>query len=92
MAEKGERRAQGATRKRSRISLRSFLDLEPTTSAMSSALSQILPEPKNLPPNAFPLKRTTQLAGLLTLIRSESTSRGDFIFYSDRIIRCARRS
>lgn len=56
--------------------------------SQTSALSQILPEPKNLTPNAFPLKRTNQLAGLLTIIRDQSTSRGDFIFYSDRIIRC----
>lgn len=28
-----------------------------------------------------------QLAGLLTIIRDKNTNRGDFIFYSDRIIR-----
>ncbi|GAA5872164.1 hypothetical protein JCM1840_006340 [Sporobolomyces johnsonii] len=41
----------------------------------------------NLPSNAFALPRTNQLAALLTIIRDKNTARGDFIFYSDRIIR-----
>ncbi|SCZ99025.1 BZ3500_MvSof-1268-A1-R1_Chr7-1g09359 [Microbotryum saponariae] len=40
-----------------------------------------------LPANAYALQRTNQLAGLLTIIRDTKTTRGDFIFYSDRIIR-----
>ncbi|KAM0789003.1 hypothetical protein ACM66B_003071 [Microbotryomycetes sp. NB124-2] len=40
-----------------------------------------------VPPSAIALPRTNQLAGLLTIIRDQTTSRGDFIFYSDRIIR-----
>ena len=37
--------------------------------------------------NIFPLKYTSQLDALLTLIRNKDTSKEDFIFYSDRIIR-----
>ncbi|PWN92359.1 PRTase-like protein [Acaromyces ingoldii] len=40
-----------------------------------------------IPPNAARLPQTKQLDALLTIIRDESTSRSDFIFYSDRIIR-----
>lgn len=43
--------------------------------------------PCQLPANAVALPRTNQLAGLLTIIRDKNTARGDFIFYSDRIIR-----
>lgn len=43
--------------------------------------------PADLPVNAYALARTNQLAGLLTIIRDVNTSRGDFIFHSDRIIR-----
>ncbi|KAF8306239.1 PRTase-like protein [Clavulina sp. PMI_390] len=41
----------------------------------------------DLPPNVFKLLKTTQLEALYTIIRDRKTSRGDFIFYSDRIIR-----
>ncbi|GAA5866582.1 hypothetical protein JCM8547_005466 [Rhodosporidiobolus lusitaniae] len=55
---------------------------------MSTPLPPHLPpQPANLTPNAFPLPRTGQLAGLLTHIRDAKTQRGDFIFYADRIIR-----
>ncbi|KAH9963308.1 uracil phosphoribosyltransferase-domain-containing protein [Russula dissimulans] len=39
------------------------------------------------PPSVFTLRRTAQLEALYTIIRDKDTSRGDFIFYSDRIIR-----
>ncbi|KAF9448160.1 PRTase-like protein [Macrolepiota fuliginosa MF-IS2] len=42
---------------------------------------------KNLPPNVFTLPQTAQLEALYTIIRDKETSRGDFLFYSDRIIR-----
>ena len=41
----------------------------------------------DLPPNAYRLPRTNQLEGLMTIIRDKNTSKGEFIFYSDRIIR-----
>ncbi|KIY53616.1 PRTase-like protein [Fistulina hepatica ATCC 64428] len=40
-----------------------------------------------LPPNVFTLAQTPQLEALFTIIRNKDTSRGDFLFYSDRIIR-----
>ncbi|PWN37730.1 PRTase-like protein [Meira miltonrushii] len=40
-----------------------------------------------LPPNSTRLPQTAQLDALLTIIRDKGTSRSDFIFYSDRIIR-----
>ncbi|KAI0301920.1 uracil phosphoribosyltransferase-domain-containing protein [Multifurca ochricompacta] len=40
-----------------------------------------------IPPSVFTLRRTAQLEALYTIIRNKDTSRGDFIFYSDRIIR-----
>lgn len=40
-----------------------------------------------LAPSVFRLKPTAQLEALYTIIRNKSTSRGDFLFYSDRIIR-----
>jgi len=43
--------------------------------------------PASIPPSVFTLPHTTQLEALYTIIRDEKTSRGDFIFYSDRIIR-----
>ncbi|CAG8652793.1 16182_t:CDS:2, partial [Dentiscutata heterogama] len=39
------------------------------------------------PSNVVCLPRTNQLEALLTIIRDKDTNRGDFIFYSDRIIR-----
>ncbi|GAA94468.1 hypothetical protein E5Q_01120 [Mixia osmundae IAM 14324] len=41
----------------------------------------------DLPKNAFRLAQTTQLDALLTIVRDQRTSRGDFIFYCDRIFR-----
>ena len=41
----------------------------------------------SLPPSVFTLPHTAQLEALYTIIRDRETSRGDFLFYSDRIIR-----
>lgn len=41
----------------------------------------------SLPPSVFTLTQTPQLEALYTIIRDKETSRGDFLFYSDRIIR-----
>jgi len=39
------------------------------------------------PSSVFTLPRTAQLEALYTIIRDKETKRGDFLFYSDRIIR-----
>ncbi|GAA6012520.1 hypothetical protein JCM8202_003357 [Rhodotorula sphaerocarpa] len=54
---------------------------------MTTLPSTVSAGPSDLPPNTCALSRTGQLAGLLTAIRDKNTARGDFIFYSDRIIR-----
>jgi len=41
----------------------------------------------SLPPSVFTLPQTAQLEALYTIIRDKETRRGDFLFYSDRIIR-----
>ncbi|KAG8218205.1 uracil phosphoribosyltransferase-domain-containing protein [Butyriboletus roseoflavus] len=41
----------------------------------------------SLPPSVFTLPQTAQLEALYTIIRDRKTSRGDFLFYSDRVIR-----
>jgi len=43
--------------------------------------------PATLPPNVITLPQTAQLEALYTIIRDKNTPRGEFIFYSDRIIR-----
>ncbi|KZT53377.1 PRTase-like protein [Calocera cornea HHB12733] len=43
--------------------------------------------PADLPPNVITLPQTAQLEALYTIIRDKDTKRGDFIFYTDRIIR-----
>ena len=43
--------------------------------------------PASLPPSVFTLPQTAQLEALYTIIRDKKTNRGDFLFYSDRIIR-----
>jgi len=43
--------------------------------------------PASIPPNVLTLPQTAQLEALYTIIRNKNTSRGDFIFYTDRIIR-----
>jgi len=39
------------------------------------------------PPNFHVMRQTNQVIGLQTIIRNRETSRSDFIFYSDRLIR-----
>ncbi|KAJ3107222.1 Uracil phosphoribosyltransferase, synthesizes UMP from uracil [Phlyctochytrium planicorne] len=41
----------------------------------------------NPPAGVVVLKNTPQLRGLLSVIRAKETKRGDFVFFSDRIIR-----
>lgn len=41
----------------------------------------------NLPSSVYTLPPTPQLSALYTIIRAKDTPRGDFLFYSDRIIR-----
>ncbi|EPQ59755.1 PRTase-like protein [Gloeophyllum trabeum ATCC 11539] len=43
--------------------------------------------PASLPPSVFTLPQTAQLEALFTIIRDKDTPRGEFLFYSDRIIR-----
>ncbi|EJD00773.1 PRTase-like protein [Fomitiporia mediterranea MF3/22] len=43
--------------------------------------------PASIPPSVFTLPHTAQLEALYTIIRDKNTTRGDFLFYSDRIIR-----
>lgn len=40
-----------------------------------------------LPQQVKLLAQTSQLKGLMTIIRDKNTPRADFIFYADRIIR-----
>ncbi|KDQ65144.1 hypothetical protein JAAARDRAFT_28795 [Jaapia argillacea MUCL 33604] len=54
-------------------------------SALNAPTSQNCPA--SLPPSVFTLPQTAQLEALYTIIRDKATSRGDFLFYSDRIIR-----
>lgn len=61
-----------------------------STVSTASASTPIVPRTKkmaDLPPSVFMLKPTAQLEALFTIIRDKNTSRGDFLFYSDRIIR-----
>ena len=53
-----------------------------TVNAQSSQTS-----PADIPPSVFTLPQTAQLEALYTIIRDKNTHRGDFLFYSDRIIR-----
>ncbi|TFK45468.1 PRTase-like protein [Heliocybe sulcata] len=43
--------------------------------------------PASVPPSVFTLPQTAQLEALYTIIRDKDTPRGEFLFYSDRIIR-----
>ncbi|KAI0368470.1 PRTase-like protein [Pilatotrama ljubarskyi] len=52
---------------------------------VQNATSQSVPD--GLAPSVFKLQQTAQLEALYTIIRDKETSRGDFLFYSDRIIR-----
>jgi uracil phosphoribosyltransferase len=42
---------------------------------------------KEVSKNVILLRQTNQLIGLYSIIRDQNTKRGDFVFYSDRIIR-----
>jgi hypothetical protein len=42
---------------------------------------------EGLPVNVHVLRQTPQLKAMMTMIRNQNTLRGDFVFYSDRIIR-----
>lgn len=57
----------------------------PAQPAQSSNCNKAHLDP--LPPSVFTLPQTAQLEALYTIIRNKETSRGDFLFYSDRIIR-----
>lgn len=57
----------------------------PAQPAQSSNCNKAHLDP--LPPSVFTLSQTAQLEALYTIIRDKETSRGDFLFYSDRIIR-----
>jgi len=54
-----------------------------TTPSQNAAAPASIP----IPASVITLKQTAQLEALYTIIRDKNTSRGDFIFYSDRIIR-----
>src|SRR3954451_11856974 len=55
------------------------------STVLTSPTSQTAPA--SLPPSVFTLPQTAQLEALYTIIRDKNSSRGDFLFYSDRIIR-----
>lgn len=60
----------------------------PQPSLQPNALSSNSATPSTaLPSSVFTLPQTAQLEALYTIIRDKGTSRGDFLFYSDRIIR-----
>ncbi|KAF5337763.1 hypothetical protein D9758_016615 [Tetrapyrgos nigripes] len=56
-----------------------------STSSFTSPNSN--PSGSTLPSSVYTLKPTPQLEALYTIIRDQDTHRGDFLFYSDRIIR-----
>lgn len=65
---------------------------ESTTATVTATATNTQSSPAGVPPNVITLKQTAQLEALYTIIRNQDTSRGDFIFYSDRIIRLLVRS
>ena len=57
-------------------------------SSSTTLTNHLAPNTKcDIPQSVFTLRHTAQLEALYTIIRDKNTSRGDFIFYSDRIIR-----
>lgn len=62
------------------------------TATVTATATNTQSSPAGVPPNVITLKQTAQLEALYTIIRNQDTSRGDFIFYSDRIIRLLVRS
>ncbi|KAG6836919.1 hypothetical protein H0H93_001285 [Arthromyces matolae] len=65
------------------MSLTPLPDVPPLASEVNSSIAHI----QSLPKSVFTLPQTAQLEALYTIIRDKDTSRGDFLFYSDRIIR-----
>jgi uracil phosphoribosyltransferase len=55
--------------------------------ATTAPSSQPAPSEFALPTSVVTLPQTAQLEALYTIIRDKKTSRADFLFYSDRIIR-----
>lgn len=58
-----------------------FFEKQELINTMAGTENYKLPEQVKL------LEQTTQLKGLMTIIRDKNTPRADFIFYADRIIR-----
>lgn len=54
---------------------------------MATTAPTAQPAPSILPSSVVTLPQTAQLEALYTIIRDKKTSRADFLFYSDRIIR-----
>ena len=64
--------------------------MAPQTTITMSPAPQAAPAQNwsgRIPHNVYTLPQTAQLEALYTIIRDKETSRGDFLFYSDRIIR-----
>lgn len=57
------------------------------TSPMATTSNNTTRATPSIPPSVFTLPQTAQLEALYTIIRDRTASRGDFLFYSDRIIR-----
>lgn len=57
-----------------------------STSAAGASTTQD-PSGPSLPPNVIRLPATKQLQGIFTIIRDETTPRGEFVFYASRITR-----
>lgn len=55
---------------------------KPTESPMDAKADEYTP-----PKQVFVLEQSLELRSLMTIIRDRETCRGDFIFYSDRVIR-----
>ncbi|KAH0587074.1 Uracil phosphoribosyltransferase, synthesizes UMP from uracil [Termitomyces sp. 'cryptogamus'] len=65
------------------MSLTPLPDTPPLATEANVSSAQLCPLPKSV----YTLSQTAQLEALYTIIRDKNTSRGDFLFYSDRIIR-----
>ncbi|KCV68672.1 uracil phosphoribosyltransferase [Fonticula alba] len=65
--------------------LTTHLQSGPESSARSASPSE--PAFPDAPSTLHVMKSTMQLRGLMTIIRDRSTSRADFVFYADRVIR-----
>ncbi|KAG6865387.1 Uracil phosphoribosyltransferase, synthesizes UMP from uracil [Blastosporella zonata] len=65
------------------MSLTPLPAVPPLTAEANTNTAHLNPLPKSV----FTLPQTAQLEALYTIIRDKDTSRGDFLFYSDRIIR-----